>query len=130
MEFHHIVARLFFLCKRVRPYLQTAVAFLCTIVQNPDTDDYKKLSLTLKYLHTTSGIPLILGMDGTNTVSWWVDGEFSIHNYMKSHTGAYMSLGIGSTYASSSKQKLNTRSSTESELVVLDNSMPQIVWTW
>ena len=88
MEFHHIVARLFFLCKRVRPDLQTAAAFLCTRVKKPDTDDYKKLSLTLKYLHTTVSIPLILGMDGTNTVSRWVDGEFAIHNDMKSHTGA------------------------------------------
>ena len=82
VEFHHIVARLLFICKRTRPHLQTAVAFLCTRVQNPDTDDYKKLSRTLKYLRTSAGLPLILGMDGTNTVSWWVYGAFAIHNYM------------------------------------------------
>ena len=97
----------------MRPYLHTAFAFLCTIVQKPDTDDYKKLSRTLKYLRTTTGLTLILGMDGTKTVSWWVDGAFDIHNYMKSHTGAYVSLGIGAAYASPYKQKLNTRSSTK-----------------
>ena len=89
-----------------------------------------KLSRTLKYLHNTVGLPLILGMDGTNTVLWWVDGAFDIHNYMKSHTGAYMPLGIGDAYASSSKQKLNTHSSTEAELVAADESMPHIVWIW
>ena len=73
-------------------------------VHNPDTDDYKKLSRTLKYLRTTAGLPLILGMDGTNTVSWWVDGAFAIHNETKSHTGDYMSLGIGAAYARSSKK--------------------------
>ena len=104
MEFHHIVARPLFLCNLSRPDLQTAVALLCTRVQNPDTDDYKKLSSTLKYLRTTAGLPLIVGMDGTNTVSWWVDGAFAIHNDMKSHTGDYMSLGIGAAYASSSKK--------------------------
>ena len=74
VKFHHVVDRLLFLCKRARPDLQTAVAFLCTRVQNTDTDDYKKLSRTLKYLRTTAGLPLILGMDGNNTVVWWVDG--------------------------------------------------------
>ena len=69
-------------------------------------------------------------MDGTNTVSWWVDGEFAINNDMKSHTGAYMSLGIGAAYVSSSKQKLNTRSSTKANLVAAYDSMPQVVWTW
>ena len=47
---------------------------------------------------------------------------------MKSHTGSYMSLGVGAAYASSSKQKLNMRSSTEAELVAADDSMPQVVW--
>ena len=69
-------------------------------------------------------------MDGTNTVSWWVDGEFDIHNGTKSHTGAYMSLGIGTAYASSSKQKSKTHSFTKAELVAADDNMPQIVWTW
>ena len=68
-------------------------------------------------------------MDGTNTVSLWVDGAFAIHNDTKSHTGAYMSLRIGAAYASSSKQKINMRSSTEAELVAADDSMPHIVWT-
>ena len=70
LEFHQIVARLLFLCKHVRPYLQTAIAFLCTIVQKPDTDDYKKLSRILKYLHTTAGLPLILEMDDNKPIGF------------------------------------------------------------
>ena len=72
---------------------------------------------------------MILGIDGTNTVSWWVDGAFPIHNDMKSHTGDYISLRIGAAHTSSSKQKLNTSSSTKAELVAAEYSMPQIVWT-
>ncbi|KAI2496760.1 Reverse transcriptase (RNA-dependent DNA polymerase) [Fragilaria crotonensis] len=41
--FHHNVAKLLFLCKRARPDIQTAVAFLCTRVKEPDVDDYKKI---------------------------------------------------------------------------------------
>jgi hypothetical protein len=41
--FHHNVAKLLSLCKRARPDIQTAVAFLSTRVKGPDEDDYKKL---------------------------------------------------------------------------------------
>ena len=40
-----------------------------------------------------------------------------------------MSMGKGSVYSSSIKQKLNTKSSTESELVAADDNMPQLLWT-
>ena len=40
-RFHHIVAQLLFLCKRARPDIQTAVAFLTTRVKAPDEDDWK-----------------------------------------------------------------------------------------
>jgi len=42
--FHHIVAKLLYLCRRTRQDIQTAMAFLCTRVKNPDKDDYKKLT--------------------------------------------------------------------------------------
>ena len=48
---------------------------------------------------------------------------------MKSHTGALMSLGKGATYATSTRQKLNTRSSTEAELVGVDDVMALVMWT-
>jgi hypothetical protein len=45
--FHHNVAKLLFLCKRARPDVQAAVAFLTTRVQQPVVDDYKKLGRTM-----------------------------------------------------------------------------------
>jgi hypothetical protein len=42
--FHHMTAKLLFLCKCACPDIQTAVAFLTTRVKPPDKDDYKKLS--------------------------------------------------------------------------------------
>ena len=41
--FHSITAKILFLCKRGRPDVQAPIAFLCTRVQKPDVDDYKKL---------------------------------------------------------------------------------------
>ena len=49
-------------------------------------------------------------------------------NY-RGHTGGTVSLGKGHQYSTSTKQKLNTRSSTESELVAIDDLMPSVLWT-
>ena len=39
-----------------------------------------------------------------------------------------MSLGRGAIYCASTKQKLNTGSTTHSELVAVDDAMPKILW--
>jgi hypothetical protein len=70
-----------------------------------------------------------LEADDMHVVKWWVDASFAVHPDMKGHTGVTMSLGKGSAYARSTRQKLNTKSSTEAELVGVDNLMPQILWT-
>jgi hypothetical protein len=47
----------------------------------------------------------------------WIDASYAVHPDMKSHTGGAVSFGTGAALSKSSKQKLNTRSSTEAELV-------------
>jgi hypothetical protein len=39
-----------------------------------------------------------------------------------------MILGNGAIYSTSTKQKINTQSSTEAELVLLDNVISKILW--
>jgi len=53
---------------------------------------------------------------------------YAIHLDMRSHSGIFMTLGKATVYSMSSKQKLNTKSSTEAELVAIDDSMGQILW--
>eukprot|EP00978_Attheya_sp_CCMP212_P030962 scaffold115598_cov36-Attheya_sp.AAC.4 len=45
------------------------------------------------------------------------------------HTGATVTLGKGSIYNTSTRQKLNTKSSTEAKLVGVSDAMSQILWT-
>ena len=52
-----------------------------------------------------------------------------MHLNMQGHTGGCLSLGKGMPITGSSKQKINTCSSTETELVAADDFMPQILWT-
>jgi len=44
-------------------------------------------------------------------------------------SGAVMTLGKGGIYGTSTRQRVNTRSSTEYELVGVNDAMPQILWT-
>ena len=125
--FHHLVAKLLYLSKRTRQDIQTAVAFLCTRVREPDNDDYKKLTKVMQYIRNTKNMTLTI--EPNDEAKWWVDSSYAVHPDMKSHTGIYMTLGKGATYTASCKQKLNTKSSTEAELVAVDDAMGQVLWT-
>jgi hypothetical protein len=126
--FHRTVARLLFASKRARPDLQTAVAYLCTRVACPDKDDYGKLKKLIEYLRESIYLPLILGWDESGVLTWSVDASFAVHMDMRSHTGMALTLGRGALISGSYKQKINTKSSTESELVGVDDGMPFIMW--
>ena len=89
--FHTWVAKGLFLCQRARLDIQTAVAFSCTQVQNPDEDDWKKLIRLLCYLNTTKNLFLTLEADNLNDAKWWADAAFAVHPDMKSHAGGSLS---------------------------------------
>jgi hypothetical protein len=72
---------------------------------------------------------LTLSATSLHNVRWWVDAAYAVHHDMKSHTGGALSLGRGVIYGTSKGQKLNTKSSTEAELVGTDDVMPQMLWT-
>ena len=60
---------------------------------------------------------------------WFIDGAFTVHPYMKSHTGAYTTFRKGIVDGSAKTQKINTTSSTEAEVVAMCENMPAIMWT-
>jgi hypothetical protein len=83
----------------------------------------------MRYLRGTRTMPLILSANGSGILKWWVDASFTVHPTMRGHSGGGMSLGCGFPIVRSTKQKLNTWSSTETEIVGADDFMPAICWT-
>ena len=128
--FHNLVAKTLYVSKRARPDVSTAIAFLTTRVRAPDIDDWRKLSHLMEYLRVDRLRPLIMSANGSGVLMWYVDASFAVHPNMRSHTGGGLTMGRGFPIVSSTKQKLNTRSSTESELVGVDDMMPIVVWSW
>jgi hypothetical protein len=127
-NFHSVVAALLFISRRCRLDIQTAVAFLCTRVSWPDADDWLKLKRVLQYLRGTLDIFLTLGADDITKMKSWVDVSYGIHDDCKSHTGGVMSWGWGVLLSKCQKQKLNTKSSTESEIVGVSDYLPNVIW--
>ena len=127
--FHRTVAQLLFLCFRARKDVQTAVSFLMSRVKKPDEDDWKKVRRVLMYLKGTRSLPLRLTVDNLSMSTWLIDAAHAVHWDCKGQTGAGMTLGKGAVTSFSRKQKVNTRSSTETEIVGVDDAMPSILWT-
>jgi hypothetical protein len=82
--------------------------------REPDKDDWKKLIHIMRYIRGTRDMPLILSANGSSILKWWVDASFAVHPNLRGHSGGGLSMGRGFPIVGSTKQKLNTRSSTES----------------
>ena len=126
--FNRKVAQLLFLSTRARRDIRTAVAFLCTRVKDPDRDDWSKLKRVLRYLKRYRSLKLTLQADDLSLMHWWVDASFAVHADYKGHTGGVMSWGRGSVVDLCRKQKVNTMSSTEAEIVGTSDVMPRMTW--
>ncbi len=129
LAFHHTVAQLMFMATRARRDIQTAVAFLTMRVKSPDEDDWGKLKCILKYLNGTKYLKLRLTVDNLAVLKWYVDGSHNVHWDCNGHGGAVFTLGGGATSSYSRKLKLNTRSSTKTELVTADMFTPEMIWS-
>ena len=72
---------------------------------------------------------MTLTADNAHLALWYADASFAVHQDMKSHTGYKMTIGKGAVQASSMKQKINAKSSTEAELMAADSAVTPVLWT-
>jgi len=115
--FHSFVAKSLFLSKRARLDIAPTVAILASRVQQPVQGDWNKIVRLMRYLHSTQGWHLTLSADNLRVLKWYIDASFAVHPDFKSHTGAVLTMGGGAMQALTRRQKLNSRSSTEAELL-------------
>ena len=63
-----------------------------------------------------------------DTLFIWIDVSYAVHDDMKGYTGIIMPMGTGALHCKSSTQKINTKSTTESELVGVSEYLPYNIW--
>jgi hypothetical protein len=126
--FHHIVAKLLYVTKRVRVNISPTIAFLTTRVSKSTEQDWKKLKRLLEYISGTLDMKRTMGTDGLETLRTYVNASYAKHMDMRGHTGGIISLGKGIIHSKLSKHKINTKSSTEAELVGGSDFIPWTLW--
>ena len=57
-----------------------------------------------------------------------MDASYAVHHGMKSQTGCVMSMELGVTHCRSIKLNLNTKSSTEVDMVGSSDYLPYNIW--
>ena len=64
---------------------------------------YKKLSRVIKYIQVTIGLPLILSIDKSGKIKWYIYAAFAEHKYIRSHNDCFMTMGTVGAYVQSRK---------------------------
>jgi hypothetical protein len=123
-----MVARILYLAKRTRADLLLTVSFLTTRVQAPTEEDMIKLQRALRYINGTRQLGIRLQHDPSSIIHAYIDASYGVHTDYRSHSGMVISLGSGGVDVRSTKQKLNTKSSTEAELVALSDMCGKVIW--
>jgi len=118
-----------YLAMRVRPDILPVVAFLATRVQVATEDDIAKLERLIKYVNGIRELGIIMEPgDGPFKIKAYIDASYGVHADAKIHTGMFVCLGSGAPLmASSKKQLLVTKSSSEAELVGLSDGATPII---
>lgn len=126
---HSIVMKMQYLAKRARPDILLPVVYLSSRVSKSTTADWRKLLRIARYLRGTRDLTLrVKPSSGLLSVHAFIDASFAVHHDFKSHTGAVITFGLGCIFFKSTKQKLNTKSSTEAELVAISDALTTIIW--
>ena len=122
------VAKLLWVMKRARPDIELTVSFLCTRVKSPTKDDWHKLKRLMCWLKQTHTDVRIIGADDLLQMIVLIDSAHAVHDNMRGHTGGITTFGTGLVDQKSSKQKMNTRSSTETEHIGTSEYLPKAVF--
>ena len=125
--FHTHTMKIMYLAKGARHDVLPAVIFISTRVKHPTTQDWAKVKNVMNFIFRTKNDVMTLQFKDYGVITWYVDAAFAVYSVMKSHTGATMTLGKGSVSSYSLKQKVNARSSTEAELIGVDDIMSKIL---
>jgi hypothetical protein len=126
---HSTVAQLLYLSTRVRPDILLPVNFLATRVNKFTSDDLKKLDRVLRYLKTTEQLGLTLRSTNSAeiTIEASADASHGVHHDGKGQSASVISLGQGSVKSTSNKQRIVSKSSTESEIIAASDAASESI---
>jgi hypothetical protein len=89
-------------------------------------DDWKKMKRVIGYLKETIDFELVISCEELKNLTWYIDGSYAVYDDMKGQSGSLLMIGKNAVLSRLNKQKVNTRSSTETELIAVDDTLPTV----
>ena len=128
MEFHHLVEKILFANKKARPDICKKISCINTKVREPDNEDWAKLVHQMKYIRGSRKLSLILSVNKSVILKYFIGWSLVVHPKTRKQTGCLLSMRRAFPIVSSTKQNLNTQSSTKIEVVSVDDYMTYVLW--
>lgn len=127
-DFLGLTMSLMFIGRFTRPDILLPVTTLAANNANPTEEHWKQAMRIVRYLAKDPHVGVTF--DGTRDLepTIYADASHAIHHNGYGQAGMIMTLGSGPIHCRSFKLKLITRSSSESELVALDDAVTYAVW--
>lgn len=127
-EFLSTVMALMYLARLTRPDILFATTVLATRCARPTQQDMSQLNRVVRYVAGTTDIGLTFDGSKPLAPTIYADASHGIHHDGKGHGGIVITYGSAPVLCRSFKLKLVTRSSTESELVALEEASTYAEW--
>lgn len=127
-DYLSLVMSLMYLGRFTRPDILLPVTYLASRSATPTQADYKKLIRILCYAHRTRRTKMVFSRTADLIARIYADASHHFHRDSKGHGGIFITLGSAPVLGKSFKLRLTTRSSTESELVALEEAVTFAIW--
>lgn len=119
---------LMYAANRTRPDILKEVVFLATKSNNATETDMKKLLRIIGYLKLYPTFQLLFQHSTDLSLQIYADASYRVHHDTAGHTGFIIRLYNNNIFYRSIKQKIIVKSSSEAELISLDDSLTYGVW--
>jgi hypothetical protein len=116
-------------CGKAPISIKKSKTYLTTRTVGPTANDQMKLERVLRYLNASMELGIVFSSGGVFGVVAYVDASYGVHPDYRSHTGLVLKVGDETIFVKSSKHKINTKSSTEAEVVGVSDSLSQALRT-
>jgi hypothetical protein len=126
-DFRSPVMALMYLARLSRPDIMHAVSVLATNSAKPTEESMDKLERLFGYLKKTRSLGICF-KKGDGVLRVYADASHGLHPNGNGHGGIVITYGSAPIFSRSWKLKITTRSSSESELVVLEEASTFPAW--
>ena len=123
-----MVMSVMYIARLTRADVLFPTVYLASRSQKPTEKDYLALCRVLKYLERSGDYGIHFKADAGIAATIYTDASHGVHPDGKGHVGMIVTLGSGYVSAKSTKIKITTLSSTESEGVVLCEATTYARW--